>query len=45
VLRLAEFREFNLRKGEMCYRLTCIGSYARGLTDERRREVMMKLTN
>jgi hypothetical protein len=45
VLGLAEFREFDLRNGEMCYRLTCVGSDARGLTDERRCEVMMKLTN
>jgi len=45
VLGLAEFGEFDLRNGEMCYRLTCVGSDARGLTDERRRKIMMKLTN
>ena len=45
MLRLVEFREVDLRKGEMCYRLTGVGTYTRGLTDERRREIVMKLTN
>lgn len=44
MLRAAEFRKLDLRKRELRDRLTGVGTYTRGLTDERRREVMMKLT-
>ena len=45
MLGLAECRELDLRKPELRNGLTRVRSYARGLTDQCRREIMMKLTN
>lgn len=41
----AEFRELDLRKQGLRNRLTGVGTDPRRLTDEGRREVMMKLTD
>ena len=45
MLGSAEFSEFDLGKRELRDRLAGVGTDTRGLTDERCREVMMKLTD
>lgn len=45
VLRTAEFRKLDWRKRELRDRLAGVGAETCWLTDKRRREIMMKLTD